>query len=229
MGADMVDSSRPAAGPRARRYARTLPRGRGWKDRHVTPTPAPVRILALGGSTTPMAASERALRIAGAAAERAGAEVEYLTGRDLMVPIYDTETRDRDSSAARLVDALRRCDGLLVATPGYHGSISGMIKNALDYCEDLRNDDRPYLHGRAVGCIAVAHGWQTAVGTLHQMRQVVHALRGWPTPLGCAINDATGLLGVDEATTDMDVVRQLQTLGQQVAEFGTAQHAMRQA
>ena len=152
-----------------------------------------------------------------------------MTGRDLMVPIYDTETRERDESAQHLIDALRDCDGLLVASPGYHGSISGMIKNALDYCEDLRADDRPYLHDRAVGCIAVAHGWQTAVGTLNQMRQIVHSLRGWPTPLGCAINDASGKLGVDAASSDLEVVRQLETVGAQVAEFALAQRAMRKA
>jgi FMN reductase len=194
----------------------------------TAPTPT-VRILAMGGSTTPMAASERALRIAAAAAASSGADVEFLTGRDLIVPIYDTESHARDDSQQRLVAALRTCDGLLVASPGYHGSISGMVKNALDYCEDLRADDRPYLHDRAVGCIAVAHGWQTAVGTLHQMRQIVHSLRGWPTPLGCAINDAGGLLGPDAATSDIDVVRQLQTLGEQVTEFAIAKRAMRKA
>jgi FMN reductase len=195
----------------------------------VTSSTPAVRILALGGSTTPMAASERALRIAAAAAQGRGAEVEFITGRDLMVPIYDTETTDRTPEATRLVEALRQCDGLLIATPGYHGSFSGMIKNALDYCEDLRTDARPYLHDRAVGCIAVAHGWQTAVGTLNQLRQIVHSLRGWPTPLGCAINDASGKLGVDASHSDLDVVRQLETVGQQVTEFGLAQRAMRRA
>jgi FMN reductase len=195
----------------------------------VTASATPIRILALGGSTAPMAASERALRIAAESAEESGAQVDFLAGRDLMVPIYDTETQERSEGALHLVAALRDCDGVLVATPGYHGSVSGMIKNALDYCEDLRTDDRPYLHGRAVGCISVAHGWQTAVGTLHQMRQIVHALRGWPTPLGCAINDASGLVGVDAARSDADVVRQLQTLAGQVVEFAAAQHALHQA
>ena len=196
--------------------------GAGARLRSVTDPTRPIRVLALGGSTTPLAASERALRIAAAAAERQGATVEYLTGRDLILPIYDTETRERGPEQQRLVTALRECDGLLLATPGYHGSFSGMIKNALDYCEDLREDERPYLHDRAVGSIAVAHGWQTAVGTLNQLRQIVHSLRGWPTPLGCAINDASGLLGVDAAQSDLDVVRQLETVGNQVAQFAHA-------
>ena len=195
----------------------------------MTNATAPVRVLALGGSTAPLASSERALRIAAQAAADLGAEVQFVTGRDLMVPTYDTETDHRSDEVQHLVEALRRCDGLIVASPGYHGTISGMIKNALDYAEDLRRDARPYLDGRAVGVIAVAHGWQTAVGTLHQLRQVVHALRGWPTPLGCAINDSDRLIGNDVSTTDAAIVRQLQTLGEQVTQFALAQRALRES
>ncbi len=166
-----------------------------------------------------MSASERALRIAGDAASATGAQLEYLTGRQLMLPIYDTETADRTPGTTALIDAIRRADGLIIASPGYHGGISGMIKNALDYVEDLRRDDRPYLDGRPVGLIGVAHGWQTAVGTLHQLRQVVHSLRGWPSPLGVAINDSSGLMGTDASDSDETVVRQLQTMGEQVAEM----------
>ena len=191
----------------------------------MTNPTAPLRILALGGSTKPMAASERALRIAAMAATDAGAEVTFATGRSLLLPIYDTETTDRTPETIALVDALRRADGVLIASPGYHGSISGMVKNVLDYAEDLRHDDRPYLEDRAVGLIAVAHGWQTAVGTLNQLREVVHALRGWPAPLGVAINDSAGLIGDDSDTTDPAVVRQLRTMGQQVVAFATAMRA----
>jgi len=73
--------------------------------------------------------------------------------------------------------------GLIVASPGFHGGPSGLIKNALDHLEELRGDDRPYLDGRAVGCIVCAAGWQATA-----TRSTVHALRGWPTPLGVTIN-----------------------------------------
>lgn len=185
-----------------------------------------VRVLALGGSTTPGSASERALRIAAAAAEEAGAEVAFLTGRALLVPTYDTEAPERSDEAAALVDLLRRADGVILASPGYHGGISGMVKNALDHAEDLRHDERPYLTDRAVGCIAVAHGWQTAVGTLQQLRQTVHALRGWPTPLGCAVNDVAGVLGATAEESDPAVVRQLAVMGRQVTEFALAWRAL---
>ncbi len=65
-----------------------------------------------------------------------------------------------------------------------------MVKNAIDYTEELAHDRRPYLSGRPVGCIATAAGWQGANTTLAALRGVVHALRGWPTPFGIALNTA---------------------------------------
>ncbi len=176
-------------------------------------------ILALGGSTAPLAASERALRIAAQACVEAGAEVELLTGRDLIIPVYDTEAAVPEPAARTLVEALRRADGILLASPGYHGAVSGLVKNALDYAEELRHDERPYLEMRAVGIISVAHGWQTAVSTLEQLRTVVHALRGWPTPLGVAVNDAKGVVGADAESSDPALVRQLRIVAAQVVDF----------
>lgn len=178
-----------------------------------------VTIVALGGSTRPGSSSEMAVRAAGQAAEAAGANVIYITGRDLMLPIYDTESHDRSEQAKTLVEAIRGAQGLLISSPGYHGGISGMIKNALDYIEDLREDDQPYLHGRAVGCIAVAYGWQATVSTLQQIRQVTHALRGWPTPLGATINAQATQFAPDATTDDASAAQQLQTIGQQVVDF----------
>ena len=178
-----------------------------------------VTIVAVGGSTRPGSSSEQAVRFAGRAAEAAGAHVVYITGRDLILPIYDTETEERTDQARGLVEAIRGAQGLLIASPGYHGGISGMLKNALDYIEDLREDSHPYLHGRAVGCIAVAYGWQATVSTLQQIRQVTHALRGWPTPLGATINTQTTRFAAEGNTEDQSAAQQLATIGEQVVEF----------
>lgn len=175
------------------------------------------KILVIGGSTRPNSSGEFAARIAGRGAESAGADVFYILGRDLMLPIYDTETDERTAQATALIEAMRACDGIIVVSPGYHGGISGMIKNALDYTEDMNKDPRVYLDGCAFGSVAVAYGAQATVSTLHQLRQVAHALRAWPTPLGGSINSATTSLKPGEE--DEAAVALLETIGQQVAEF----------
>ncbi len=55
---------------------------------------------------------------------------------------------------------VREADGLILATPAYHADMSGLLKNAIDLLEDLREEPRPYLDGRAVDCIVTAYGWQ---------------------------------------------------------------------
>lgn len=190
------------------------------QQEQVTPFVGP-RVLGIGGSTRPDSSSEKALRIAARTVEEHGATVDLITGRSLMLPIYDTQSTSRPEHAHQLLDAIRDSDALIVASPGYHGTLSGMIKNALDYLEDLRADDRPYLDGMAVGCISVAYGSQATVSTLHNLRVAVHALRGWPTPLGATIN--TALVDFDEhgECSDTTARQQLQTVAQQVAWFTT--------
>lgn len=185
----------------------------------------PLRVLAIGGSTRPDSSSERAVRAAARGAAQHGAEVRFIVSRDLILPIYDTETDERTELAQQLVEAYRWANGLIVASPGYHGGISGMIKNALDYIEDLREHDRVYLDGMAVGCIAVAYGWQATVSTLHQLRQVAHAVRGWPTPLGASVNASITKLDHEGNSDDTAAVAQLEGVGAQVAEFARMRQA----
>ncbi len=178
-----------------------------------------IQIIAIGGSIRPESSTELALRIAGRAAEGMGANVTYVTGTDLILPMYNLNEPNRHPIASGFVESVRQADGLILASPGYHGGMSGLFKNAMDYLEDLREDDRPYLHGRGVGCISTAYGWQAAVATLQQLRQITHALRGWPTPMGAAINSLVSQFDSDGGCTDESAATSLQMIGQQVVEF----------
>jgi FMN reductase len=177
-----------------------------------------VHVVGIGGSMRADSQSERALRIALDAVEEAGGKTTMISGAQLMLPFYDPSAPERPADAIRLVEELRSADGVLLVSPGYHGTVSGLLKNALDYIEDLREDERPYLHGRAVGCVAAAHGWQAAVTTLTALRSIVHALRGWPTPLGAAVNSANVVFD-DSGCSDPKVEETLRMIGLQVVEF----------
>jgi FMN reductase len=141
------------------------------------------------------------------------------SARALDLPMYMTDRSQRSSAAIALVDALAQSDGVIIATPGYHGGISGLVKNALDYVEDLRDHERPYLDGRAVGCIVCAYGWQATTTTLVSLRSTVHALRGWPTPLGVAINSAQTVFDDSGQVVDEQCAQQLTMLSSQVLDF----------
>jgi FMN reductase len=179
----------------------------------------PVTVVGLGGSLRADSQSGRALDVALAGAEQAGAGVRAISGDELVLPFYDPEEPARTELARALVSALRGADGVVLVSPGYHGTVSGLLKNALDYVEDLRDEPRPYLDARAVGCVAVASGWQATVNTLGTLRSVTHALRGWPTPLGVSVNSAEAVFDTDGTCSDETVTDSLSLLGRQVAEF----------
>lgn len=184
-----------------------------------------VSVVGIGGSLRVDSQSERALRIALAGAADLGAKTTVLSGEDLVLPFYDPKLPDRTDTARRLVAELRDADGVILVSPGYHGTVSGLVKNALDYVEDLRADPRPYLDGRAVGCVSTAAGWQASVTTLTALRSIVHALRGWPTPLGSSINSAEVAFDAAGGCSDPQVTAALRTIGTQVAEFALARQS----
>lgn len=172
-------------------------------------------IVGIGGTTRPGSTSETALRAALAVAEREGLETRCFGGADLQLPLYDPSVPDRTPEAKALIDALTGASGVILSSPGYHGTLSGLVKNSLDYIEDLVDADPPYLTDLPVGCIAVAYGSQAAVNTLRALRDVAHALRGWPTPYGAAINATDG--GIRSgAVVDAGLLECLERVGEQV-------------
>jgi FMN reductase len=176
-------------------------------------------IVGIGGTTRPGSSSERALRYALALAAAQGADVELFDGASINLPMYAPESAERSEGARRIVTALRRANGVIISTPCYHGSVSGLVKNALDYTEDMCKDPEPYLDGRAVGLIVCGHGWQSTGVVLTAFRSIVHALRGWPTPMGVAINTLVEQFDENGVGLQEQAARQMAIMVGQVIEF----------
>ena len=181
-------------------------------------TDQPPLIVGIGGTMTSNSSSERVMRHVLAQCEAAGAETIAFDGTTLDLPMYGYGT-PRTGNATALIEALRRAEGVVISSPGYHGTISGLIKNALDYVEDMAKDERPYFEGRAVGLIAVAAGWQATGTTLATLRAIVHALRGWPTPMAVTVNSVQPVFAEDGSVSDPVLLKQLDILAQQVVGF----------
>ena len=173
-------------------------------------------ILGIGGTTSPISSTEMALAISLKAAEAAGAETELFGSDRLMaLPHYRSDPAGLNQTGKDLVALVRRADGFLISSPGYHGTVSGLVKNAIDYIEETSTDDRVYLDGLPIGLIVTAYGWQAVGSTLAALRSIVHALRGWPTPLGVGINASGGMFS-EGICTDQSVNEQLKMVAKQV-------------
>jgi FMN reductase len=188
-------------------------------DELVTQMSAPF-IVGIGGTARPNSTSERAVVEALRSAERLGAETRLFDGVFVSgLPLYVPDRKERTEPERDFIETMRRCDGVIVGTPGYHGSLSGPVKNILDLLEDTARDERPYLEGRAFGCVVTAFGWQACGTTLVALRMIAHALRAWPTPFGAALNASTPLFETDGTCIDAKIERQLAVVASQVVEF----------
>ncbi len=177
-----------------------------------------IRVVGIGGSVDSGSQSDRVLRAVLSAVQGLGAEVSVFSGLDLDLPPYHSGAVLPDM-ALDYVEAVRAADAVVISSPGYHGTVSGLVKNALDYLEELRGDRRPYLDGRAVGLVCVAGGWQAAVGTLATLRQIVHSLRGWPTPIGLSINSNVTVFDEHGHTDDASTGTAIDVLAGQLVGF----------
>lgn len=177
-------------------------------------------VVGIGGTIGSVASTERALKIALDAAGREGYRTRMFGGKDMArLPLYDPRATERTPAELEFVEAVRGASALIIASPGYHGSISGVVKNALDLLEETAKDERPYLADLPVGLIATAYGWQATGSTIAALRSIVHALRGWPTPFAATINTQITKFDEQGGVTDTAVLEQLCLVGRQVARF----------
>jgi len=178
-------------------------------------------IVGIGGTLRENSSSEKALKIALEISERRGAATLIFSGAKLQLPLYEIAGQHSEEGS-ELIDALRRADGIIVSSPCYHGGVSGMIKNVIDYAEDMRSDPRVYFSGLPMGCIGCGAGWQGPSQVLSGLRSIGHALRAWPTPMGVGINTEKIKLGKEGCSYAAAIEQQLEIMAHQVVDFAWA-------
>ncbi|WP_312530161.1 NADPH-dependent FMN reductase [Paracoccus sp. (in: a-proteobacteria)] len=114
------------------------------------------RILGIAGSLRRASFNRGLLR---AAAEGAPDGVEVVLGNIDQVPLYNGDLEAAEGlpqSVTALQDQLRDCDGLLLVTPEYNGSMPGVLKNAIDWMS--RGDGLGHFHDKPVAMIGASPG-----------------------------------------------------------------------
>ena len=175
-------------------------------------------VVGIGGTLRDGSRSLAALKHALSAAEAAGARTKLLALNKMDLPLFRPGLRldDYPSDVQKVVNAAAESDGLLWSTAGYHGTLAGVTKNALDYLEFLSRQS--YLDGRPVGLISVAGGDMAAVNAIDAMVHTVHALRGNALSLKVPIGGSRSAFSPDGEIVNDKARRRLEMLGELVAE-----------
>lgn len=174
-----------------------------------------IRIAAICGSLRPGSYTRRALEIALQGAAEVGAKTQLidLTGYDLGFCGGGTDDHPDSEGLERLRRNVQAAHGILLGTPVYHGSFSGVLKNALDLM-GFRE-----FEGKMIGLLGVSGGRAGAFNALDNLRSIGRVLHAWVIPEQVSI--AEGWQAFDEAGNlkSAELEQRLLELGRQVARF----------
>ena len=136
-----------------------------------------VKILALAGSLRAASFNKRLARLAAAAAERAGAQVIFVDLKDYSLPVFDEdlERQGTPDEAKRLKQQFVEHDGFLISSPEYNSSISGALKNAIDWVSRPAPGEPPLVGftGKTAALMSASPGVLGGLRGLVHVRQIL--------------------------------------------------------
>lgn len=149
-----------------------------------------LKVLGVSGSMREGSHSARAVHFVLEAARERGAETRVIDLRELDLPMYRPRGGVIETEGVRLAnEAVVWADAFLLASPDYHGSMSGAMKNFLDYYWTE-------FAGKVFGYLCASH--EKGLTVMDQMRTAVRQCYGWSLPYGVSIHgdedfDTTGI------------------------------------
>lgn len=169
-----------------------------------------VHVVALCGSLRDTSYTRGALSRALEGVRAAGGTGAVIDLREYDLPPLDPD-REAQADSDAVVRRVREADAVLLGTPMYHGSYSGVLKNAVDHC------GFDEFEGKTVGLLAVAGGG-FPVTALDHLRSVCRALNAWVLPHQVAVPNAASQFEGGEIADDRLDDRVL-ALGRRVVEY----------
>ncbi|RAL26587.1 NADPH-dependent FMN reductase [Thermoflavimicrobium daqui] len=173
-----------------------------------------MKILAIAGSMNPGSTTKQSVKIVMEAAQKYGAEVELFDFREKPLPIYDNRSDDSTypESVQRFKAKMLEADGFIFGSPEYHGSISGVLKNALDFIGARE------LEGKLVALVATAGGAMGATNTLNTLSIICRTLHAWPLPSMVSVPRSYMAFNPDGSLKDEKIQQRLEDLGKSLVE-----------
>ena len=148
-------------------------------------TTSTFKVLGVAGSTRGQSYSTRALKIVLEHARKQGAEVRLLELGKTSLPLYNANS-EASKEVEEAAEAVAWADAFILASPDYHGSMSGALKNFLDYFYEE-------FAGKLFGYIVASH--EKGLTVMEQMRTAVRQCYGWSMPYGVSVGGQQDFAG----------------------------------
>ena len=184
----------------------------------VSETNDSIRITGVCGSLSADGATKKALAIALSGAAEYDAETALLELRDFNLVFYGSVPENEyPPDVLQLRRALRDSQGIILATPEYHGSLTGALKNMLDLMtiEDFET--------KIIGLVGVAGGDIGAINSLNTMKTICRNLHCCVLPQEVSISNSAQTFDDDGTVNDPAIEERLLNIGRQVSKFTSVQ------
>src|SRR5919198_3546223 len=144
---------------------------------------AQLHILGIAGSMRQSSYSTQVLKMVLEESKKYKTDTQILELRQVNLPIYDpsasNESNNNNNDIERVGNALKWADSIILSSPDYHGSMSGAMKNFLDYFWEE-------FAGKTFAYLCTSH--EKGLTVMDQMRTAVRQCYGWSIPYGVSIN-----------------------------------------
>ncbi|MHC4136068.1 MAG: NADPH-dependent FMN reductase [Planctomycetota bacterium] len=181
------------------------------------------RVLAFAGSTRTESFNKKLVRVAAGGARDAGADVTVIDLRDYPLPLFDGDLEAEHGlpeHAIRLKELFLAHQGLLIAAPEYNGSITAVLKNAIDWVSRPAEGEKPLrcFHGKVAALMSASPGGLGGMRGLAAVRSILGGIRVLVLPQQVAVPRAHEAFDADGRLTDAKRQAAVEALGAAVAE-----------
>ena len=173
-----------------------------------------ITVVGICGSLRPGSYTRLAIQLALQAAEESGAQTHLIDLNDYQLGLCDGRI-EASADVLKLRQVVRQAQGIILGTPEYHGSFSGILKNALDHLEGKE------LNGKIIGLVGISGGALGGIEALNGLRTIGRSLHAWMIPEQAAIPEAWKVFDASGKMKNPNLERRVKEVGHQVARFAS--------
>ena len=169
-----------------------------------------LRVLGVGSSMRQDSFSTETLKIILNNVNKNGGDTRLLNLYSNPLPMYTAEYNEKLSGIKHAVELVNWADALVLATPDYHGSMAGSLKNFLDYFW-------AEFAGKTFGYLCSSH--EKGLTVMDQMRTAIRQCYGWSLPYGISINSNQDF-NADREIINVQLLGRLESFARDLVVYG---------
>ena len=183
------------------------------------------QVIALAGSLRSQSYNKKLVKIAAKGAEEQGAHIVYVDLADYPIPLFseDLEAEGTPAAVNDLKHLFAQSQGILLASPEYNGSISGVLKNVIDWLSRPSQgiDIGSAFDGKVAGIMAASPGGLGGLRGLGHVRDILNNLGTIVNPKQIAVPAAYEVFNDEGGLIDAELEQRVKALGAQVANMAS--------